>query len=327
MTSGGNRPGTPVTSTGPMVRILQANPGMDRIELVDSFELGEVNRSVDVRVVPGGKGSNVARALRTLGVPVAAYGLVGGLVGGYLRAACASLGIVDRFDAIAGETRICDIIVERGSGRSTVLNEPGPRLTRSDGRRALARIVGDCQPDDIVIVAGSAAPGLPGTFCADVVTAVRERGARAVVDTSGGQLRHAMARAPWLIKTNIAEFGAVHGGRPLKTEAALCAAMRRQLDRGTWCVVVTQGAAGATAISRDGAWRVTVPSVRVVNATGSGDVFLAGLVAGLIAGKPLPDALARGAAGAVGSTQLLEPSLPAADVVERLRAEIVVTEG
>lgn len=310
-----------------MIRVLQPNPAMDRIELVDSIELGAVNRSVDVRALPGGKGFNVARALRALHVPVAAYGFAGGLVGGYLHAACASLGIVDRHDPIAGETRICQIIVERGSGRSTVLNEPGPRLTRSDGRRGLATIAGDCQPDDVVVIAGSAPRGLAATFCAEVVTAVQERGARAVVDTSGALLGHALARAPWLVKTNAAEFGAANGGRSLPTEAELIIAMREQVDRGTWCVIVTQGAAGAIAVSRNSTWRVTVPSVQVVNATGSGDVFLAGLIAALVAGEPLTLALARGAAGAVGSTQLLEPSLPAPDDLERLLAMITVTEG
>ncbi len=327
MIGGGDRSGAPETATGPMIRVLQPNPAMDRIELVDSIELGAVNRSVDVRALPGGKGIIVARALRALGVPVAAYGFVGGLVGGYLRAACASLGIVDRHDTIAGETRICQIIVERSSGRSTVLNEPGPLLTDDDGRRGLATITGDCRPDDVVVVAGSAPRGLPATFCGDVVRAVQERGARAVVDTSGTQLRHAQARAPWLVKTNAAEFAAAQAGPPPLTEADQVAAMRRQLDRGTWCVIVTQGAAGALAVSRDGIWRVTVPSVRVVNATGSGDVFLAGLVAALVAGEPLTVALARAAAGAVGCALLLEPLLPAPDELERLLGLITVTEG
>lgn len=116
MTEGDERPPAPETSVGPMVRVLQPNPAMDRIELVDSIELGAVNRSVDVRALPGGKGFNVARALVALRVPVAAYGFAGGLVGGYLREACASLGIVDRHEPIAGETRICQVIVERGSG-------------------------------------------------------------------------------------------------------------------------------------------------------------------------------------------------------------------
>ena len=47
-----------------MIRVLQANPAMDRIEVLARFDLDAVNRSFEVHVMPGGKGLNVARGIR-----------------------------------------------------------------------------------------------------------------------------------------------------------------------------------------------------------------------------------------------------------------------
>ena len=313
-------------ATRPMIHVMQPNPAMDRIQPVASFVLGAVNRSDDVRVVPGGKGLNVARGLRDLGIPVAAYGFAGGFVGAYLRAACASLGIVDRHTAVNGESRICQIIVERDSGRSTVLNEPGPRVTRDDGRRLLASVTRQCRQGDIVVITGGTPPGLPEDFYARAVEAIQRRGGRAVVDTAGVQLRHALRYAPWIVKTNADEYVNASEGEPPRTEGELVAAMRRQVARGSWAVILTQGSSGAIAVTGVESWRIAVPAVRTVNATGSGDLFLAGLVAGLTAGDPLQDALKRAAACAVGSVTTLEPSAPPDRRLRQLMADITVAE-
>lgn len=69
-------------------------------------------------------------------------------------------------------------------------------------------------------------------------------------------------------------------------------------------VVITHGAAGAVAHSADG--RLSVPAFpvdRVVDATGAGDVFAAGLLDALVAGLPMGEALARGARWAALAVQ------------------------
>ena len=50
-----------------MIRVVGANPAMDRISTWPPLRLGDVNRAASVAVVPGGKGFNVARAAIRLG--------------------------------------------------------------------------------------------------------------------------------------------------------------------------------------------------------------------------------------------------------------------
>lgn len=62
-------------------------------------------------------------------------------------------------------------------------------------------------------------------------------------------------------------------------------------DRLRW-LVLTTGAGGARAISRDSALEVPAAHVATVDTTGAGDAFAAGLVHGLVNGRTMPEALA-----------------------------------
>ena len=68
-----------------MIRVVGANPAMDRISTWGPIRMGEVNRATEVSVLPGGKGFNVARATVRLGCETYAYGFLGGQVGEALR--------------------------------------------------------------------------------------------------------------------------------------------------------------------------------------------------------------------------------------------------
>jgi ribokinase len=75
-------------------------------------------------------------------------------------------------------------------------------------------------------------------------------------------------------------------------------------------VVVTLGAEGALAVHEQKQLRVPAPAVDVVDTTGAGDVFAAGLVHGLVEGRAMSEALRTAVAwsvAAVRSADLPEP--------------------
>lgn len=75
-------------------------------------------------------------------------------------------------------------------------------------------------------------------------------------------------------------------------------------------LVVTDGARGATAYGPTGVVNVSAVPADVVDSTGAGDVFIAGLIHGLLGGRPIQDALGVGAlwaAKAVGSPTSIPP--------------------
>ncbi|HOM25475.1 MAG TPA: ribokinase [Thermosynergistes sp.] len=97
------------------------------------------------------------------------------------------------------------------------------------------------------------------------------------------------------------------GGSDEPTRAAL-----RLLEKGAGCVVVSLGSKGALTVTRDCTFSVPAFPVEVVDTTGAGDAFRAGLAVALAEGKTLEEAVRFGtAAGALACTALgARSSLP-----------------
>jgi len=326
-----------------MIRVVGANPAMDRVSIWPTLRLGEVNRALAVSVVPGGKGLNVARAVVRLGGRAVAYGFLGGPVGEALAAMISADGVVDRHTRIHSGTRVCFIVVEPEPkpGRSSVLNEPGPVVSAGEIEQLLATLREDSRPDDVLIISGSLPDSVPPVIAADIVDIGRKAGARTLLDIHGAALRAAVAARPWMVKCNRDELaGLAHEG-PLQP-GVLEELRSRQLDVvaaemlelrkwGIDVVIVTLGPDGALLADDDGVIHARAPQVEAVNATGSGDLLLAGLATGLERGQSpreaLPLGTACGTAGATHLTPELPPDFDAAAWTSRIDMEVVEVDA
>ncbi|MBD8012145.1 1-phosphofructokinase family hexose kinase [Microbacterium sp. Re1] len=304
----------------PSFHIVGANPSMDRTLFVRDLAMGEVNRAERAEPMAGGKGIIVARAMHRLGSTSAVYGFVGGVTGRYIRDECRRLRLTDRHTEVGGDTRINAIIVDSRTGDATVVNEPGPEITRAEAEDFFQTLMPRVARDDIVAVSGSLPRGLDAAFAARLVRDARERGARVVVDTSGRALQEAAAATPWAIKCNLEEFRSLEPDAPLVVRddadrRRLVSQMHGVRRQGVDIVVVTLGAGGALAVSAAGAVWVRPPRIEVVNATGSGDTFLAGVLHALGHGQSLPGAVTLAVAASARNAQLPLPDLgPAPDL-------------
>ena len=88
-----------------MILTVTLNAAIDRTVAVPSFRQGNRHRAVEASTVAGGKGVNVARALKLLGRPVIATGLAGGPTGARLMERLAEESILTDFTWIGGESR------------------------------------------------------------------------------------------------------------------------------------------------------------------------------------------------------------------------------
>jgi len=125
-----------------------------------------------------------------------------------------------------------------------------------------------------------------------------------VLDAHGEALRQGAAARPAIAKPNLAELEAL-AGRSLSTargvdKGAVARAARDLMAAGPQAVVVTLGADGLWAVTADGSWQAVPPAEVRGNPTGAGDAVAAGLVHGLVLGRPweerLRHAVALGAA-------------------------------
>ena len=314
------------------IGVISTAPAVDRTHVVTELRPGAIHRPATVLVRPGGKGFNVARAAVRLGSPAAAHGFLGGPVGESLRGMIAADGVVDRHTAIEAGTRVCFIVVEREAGRATVLNEPGPTVRADEVARFTRSLADDCGPDDIVVLSGSLPDSVDPRVAGEVIRIGALAGARTLSDIHGASLREVVHARPWMVKCNRDELAGLmqedpptetdlerHRGAPL---AVIAEEMLRLRRRGIEVVVVTLGGQGALLADAEGVSRAIVPPVRVVNATGSGDLLLAGMAVGIERGWSTREALVLGAAcGTAGATHML-PELPPDFEVEAWTARI-----
>jgi len=294
------------------VLIAGPNLTLDRTAALAELRPGEVLRLERVVVTAGGKGLNVARAARALGVRALLVGFVPGATGRAGAAMIEREGVALRAIPCGGELRSTSVVIERG-GRTTVLNEPGPQVSDAEWA-AFEDAVADALHEHAVLVcSGSVPPGSPEDAYARLTALAAGADRRCIVDAAGGTLAAALAARPAVACPNLAEaeqvLGGARGGQPVRTAPGArpraLAAAERLLGRGARAALVTADAAGAAlaAAGEPPAWLPAPRIAAVDNAIGAGDVLASALAASLERGEPLLEAARHGVAAAAASVE------------------------
>jgi 1-phosphofructokinase family hexose kinase len=270
-----------LTSRRPGIVTVTLNPGLDRTLTVPKIFFGDVMRADSVRFDWGGKGFNVARALQALGVNSVAMAFVGGPTGQRLESGLSEMGIATDLVPVAGETRTNIVITEASAKRYVKVNEAGPTIRASEMARFLDRVRQRVRPHDIWVLSGSLPPGTSPDTYGELITLLRARGARPILDTSGDPLRLGCTARPYLVKPNLVEAGEVMG-RDLHSVADMRRAVEFFLQQGIELVALSLGADGLLLAGQKQAVWARPPHVQVHNPVGAGDALLAGIVYALI---------------------------------------------
>ncbi len=278
-----------------MILCVNANAAVDKTVVVDSFAPGRIHRPERVLALPGGKGANVARALRRLGAQPVVTGWVGGDAGRFIEGGLQAEGIATDFVQVPHESRTCLSILDAGSRVLTEIYERGEPIDPEAIEALVARVGRVAGRAAAVALSGSLPPGVPADFYARLIEVARAAGVPAFLDSSGEPLKLGAAARPFLIKPNASEVGILIGEAP-ETPAALAAAAAAIAARHHTTVVLSLGPDGAIAArERELVW-VQPPPVTAQSAVGSGDALLAGLIDGFTRGGSLVEAVERGVA-------------------------------
>ncbi|WP_144794479.1 1-phosphofructokinase family hexose kinase [Microbacterium paludicola] len=276
-----------------MITCLGLSPALDVTYGVTSLVPGGIHRPEWKVALPGGKSLNVARAARLLDADVRAITPLGGAVGDEVHTALEATGVrAVRVDT-AATTRMCVSVVAASDGGITEFYENAAEISDDEWRRLVAELA-DVEQGWLA-VSGSVPVGREPDLAAALAEAAG-RGVRLAVDLRGPALAAVLAETPVeLIKVNRVEAEeAVGPGEPSDLAARLRAS-------GASCAIVTDGAAGSTAVDGTGAWSVA-PVHAGGYTVGAGDSFFAGLLHGLERSVPLPEALRFAAATAAANT-------------------------
>jgi 1-phosphofructokinase family hexose kinase len=314
-----------------MIITVTLNTAIDKTLSVPNFRLGRRHRTVEQTTMPGGKGVNVARVLKTLGAPVIATGLAGGATGTRIVDQLTQLSVLSDFVRISEESRTNTAVIDPTTGEQTEINEKGPKVTAQEIELFVDKLLYLAKGASVCVFAGSLPRDVDVDVYANLIRELRRLGVTTVMDTDGDPLRRAVRAEPDVITPNVLEAEELVG-HEFNDDEDRVIAVREMCELGAREAVMTMpdGCFAQMAPPEPGAdpclyrVRVNAGAIEPRATVGSGDAFLAGFVASRYAGRGREESLAYAVACGAESTQHLGAGLVDPDRVERLLGDVEV---
>jgi 1-phosphofructokinase family hexose kinase len=304
------------------------NAAFARTITVPNFQRGQRHRASAALTLAGGKGINVARALKALGVPVVATGLAGGQTGTRIIESLTGEAILNDFVRIEGESRTSTAVVDPTTSTYTEINEWGPAVRPDELEMLLDKLAYLSQGAELAVFAGSLPRDVADEFYAEAIHELTRRHIPSVLDSEGESLRYGVEAEPFLVSPNQREAEALVG-QEFHDDEDFRLGLDEIAELGARNVLITMESGCYALLRKDRnvrRFRVEVPRVEPVSTVGSGDTLLAGFIAAHVGGRSPEDSLR--AAVAAGAANVLEAGAARFDPrhAARLQAGVEVTE-
>ena len=311
-----------------MIITVTLNAAIDKTLAVPNFRLGRRHRAVEQTSMAGGKGVNVARALKALGQPVIATGVAGGPTGTRIIEQLTEEAILNDFVRIREESRMSTAVVDPTSGEQTEINERGPSVSETELELFVDKLLYLAQGAAMCVFSGSLPVGVDQSLYGRLVEELRRLGVTTVLDSEGEPLRFATRAAPDVVTPNELEAEELVG-HEFSDHDDRVAAVREIVQLGAREAVMTMADGCLALLGDDGdqtrtrrLCRATLEPLEPVSSVGSGDAFLAGYVAARYDGREDVECIRFGVACGAESTQHFGAGVLDAREVERLAAEV-----
>jgi 1-phosphofructokinase len=302
-----------------MIYTVTLNPAIDYIVEVNDFQTHTLNRIRKEAKFPGGKGINVSRVLKRIGIDSMALGFTGGFTGEYIKNFLKEENISVDFTEVATDTRIN---IKLKSNGETELNGQGPEVTKENYEDLLKKI-NKLTENDIIVLAGSIPPSVPADFYEYVTKLCSDKGVKVIVDTSGPALMNVIKHKPFLLKPNHHELGELFSTE-IKTAFDAAKYGKKLIQLGAKHIIVSMAGNGAVLCTEQNVYRANVPKGKVINSVGAGDSVVAGFIGTYTKTGNILEAFKYGLAA--GSATAFSADLCRKEDIEPLLSQIDVQE-
>lgn len=276
-----------------MIYTVTLNPSIDYVIKLDNLKNGEVNRTKEEYVYPGGKGINVSLILKELGYKSRALGFVSGFTGAYIKDTLINTGLEEDF--INLENGFTRINVKVKSNEETEINGQGPNID-DESLNKLYEKLDSLKENDILVLAGSIPKTLDSSLYENIMKRLANKNVKIVVDATKDLLMNVLKHKPFLIKPNNYELEELFNVKLNGIDDIITYAKKLK-EMGAKNVLVSMGKDGALLINEDE--KVLISNVakgEVKNSVGAGDSMVAGFIAGYLNSNNYEEALKLGAA-------------------------------
>ena len=300
-----------------MIYTVTLNPSIDYIVRLDKVNVGSVNRMESDDKFAGGKGINVSRVLKRLGIDNTATGFIGGFTGKFITDTLGNEAIATNFVQVLEDTRIN---VKIKADAETEINGTGPTVL-PEQLAELKEILSGLSEQDTVVFAGSSNKNLGNVVYKELISLTRQTGAQVVCDFEGQTLIDSLEFQPLLVKPNNHELGDIFGVKLEKLDEIEKYA-REILAKGAQHVIISMAGDGAFLVTKDGAYFAKPIKGIVKNSVGAGDSMVAGFTGEFVrSGNPV-EAFKWGVA--CGTATTFSDDLATADFINKTYEKVEV---
>jgi 1-phosphofructokinase/tagatose 6-phosphate kinase len=309
-----------------MIITVTLNAAIDKSLSVPNFRMGRRHRTVEQRTMAGGKGVNIARALKALGQPVIATGFAGGATGTHVVEQLTEEAILNDFVRIRDESRTNTSVLDPTTGEQTEINERGPSVAEQEVELFHEKLLYLARGAAIVVLAGSLPRGVELDLYATLIRELQKAGVTTVIDTDGDPLLHAVRAEPDVVSPNVLEAEELVGHEFASEEERLLA-VREIVELGPREAIMTMPdgcVANVLVEGKPSLRRARTEPREPIARRGSGDAFLAGYIAARYEGRSPDQCLRFGVACGAESTGRLGAGLIDPKEARRLMGEVEV---
>jgi tagatose 6-phosphate kinase len=309
-----------------MILCVTLNPCLDKTLTVPAWRPGDLVRGTAVREVVGGKGNNVARALRCLARQPRPVTFFGGSVGSHCERLLRTDDGLDPLVVLTeSATRVILTLRTEATSEQTAFFDPNPAVALEEAEalaRCVERELAFGATDALCLSGSSPAPATHGLY-SDLIAMAHARSVPVFLDTYGPALAAIWGFWPTVIQLNRRE-AALHLRKPEASDRDVAALLEEWSRRGVVCAVVTDGPNPVSILHRGTRYRAVPPPITPVNPIGSGDCLLAGLVDGWLSGLEPEPLIRHAVACAVVNALVWDAGAIEITGVERWRDQVVV---
>lgn len=263
-----------------MIYTVTFNPSLDYTIRMNTLKLGEINRTEEEVIFPGGKGINVSIVLKNLGTESTAMGFLAGFTGHEIERLLKEKGVKSDFIYLNhGDSRINVKIVPSAHAKETAINARGPVIEAEKIQELYGRL-DQLKAGDMLVLSGSIPSSMPSDIYMDIMKHLEGRGIDITVDATRQLLAKVLPLHPFLVKPNHHELAELFNVE-IRTKDDVEKYARRMQEMGARNVLVSMAGDGAVLVGESGkAYRLDAPKGKLVNSVGAGDSMVAGFLAG-----------------------------------------------